>query len=106
MSMVLPIERHGYDFIPSEYLPSGKNEYWLRNAQQEELFSRKQSDWRALKDSEIEILTKNRNYCSNWKDLLVIDPFDPALIRDSSFYGLVRVGSLQNVLLKHNEVWE
>ena len=101
--MVLPIERHGYDFIPSEYLPSGKNEYWLRNAQQEELFSRKQSDWRALKDSEIEILTKNRNYCSNWKDFLVIDPFDPALIRDSSFYGLVRVGSLQNVLLKHND---
>ncbi|MDR1838483.1 MAG: DUF4954 family protein [Treponema sp.] len=101
---VLPIERYGYDFIPVEYLPPGINdEYWLRNTQQAELFSKKPESWRNLKPSEIEILIQNRNYCSNWKDFLVCDPFDPALIRDSCFYGLVRVGSLRNVLLKHHD---
>ena len=103
MNKVLPIERHGYDFVPAEYLPSGADEYWLRNAQQVELFSRKPENWRKLKDSEIETLIKNRNYCSNWENFLVGTPFDPSLISDSNFYGLVRIGSLQNVLLKHND---
>ncbi|MDR0323565.1 MAG: DUF4954 family protein, partial [Treponema sp.] len=99
----LPVERYGYDFIPAEFLPQGADEYWLRNAQQAEMFYRKQGDWRHLKEEETEILKKNRNYCANWNDFLVCDPFDPQLILDSSFYGLVRIGALQNVLLKHND---
>ena len=100
---VLPIERYGYDFVPVEYLPPGADEYWLRNAQQAELFSKKPENWRNLKPGEIEILIQNRNYCSNWKDFLVCDPFDPTLIRDSYFYGLVRLGVMQNVVLKHHD---
>ncbi|MDR3021015.1 MAG: DUF4954 family protein, partial [Treponema sp.] len=106
---ILPMERYGYDFIPAEYLPQGLqqysvNEYWLRNEQQAELFSKNADSWRRLKDTEIEILEKNRNYCLNgWKDFLVSDPFDPSLIRDSTFYGLVRIGALENVLLKHHD---
>jgi NDP-sugar pyrophosphorylase family protein len=98
-----PIEEYGYNFIPAEYLPPGADEYWLRNAQQAELFSRKPEDWRRLKPEEIEILKNNRNYCTNWNDFLVRDPFDPVLIRDSNFYGLVRIGTLSNVLLKHHD---
>jgi len=109
--MILPLERYGYDFIPAEYLPSGADEYWLRNAQQTELLSKKQEAgkidlknvWRNLRPEEIEALIKNRNYCSNWENFLVRDPFDPALVRDCSFYGLVRVGVLRNVLLKHHD---
>ena len=101
--MILPLDRHGYDFVPAGYLPPGADEYWRRNAQQAELFSRKPEDWRRLKPEEIEILINNRNYCSNWENFLVRDPFDPSLVRDSSFYGLVRVGALQGVLLKHND---
>ena len=100
---ILPIERHGYDFIPAEYLPRGADEYWLRNARQTELFNRSTDSWRRLNDEEIETLKRNRNYCPNWKDFLVMDPFDPELVRDSYFYGLVRVGALQNVLLKHHD---
>jgi len=108
---ILPADRYGYDFIPAEYLPkdlqgsntSGVNEYWLRNAQQAELFSKKPDSWRHLKTDEIETLKKNRNNCSNWDNLLVSEQFDPSLIRDSSFYGLVRIGALKNVLLKHND---
>jgi len=100
---VLPVERYGYDFITAEYLPQGKNEYWLRDAQQEELFSKKPDSWRQLRPEEIEILEKNRNYHANWNDFLVSGVFDPALIRDSNFYGLVRVGVLRNVTLKHHD---
>ena len=100
---VLPLERHGYDFIPVEYLPQGADEYWLRNAQQAELFPAKTSVWRHLKDEEIEILKKNRNSCSNWDNFYVRDPFNPELIHNSNFYGLIRLGALNNVLLKHHD---
>ncbi|MCL2184329.1 MAG: DUF4954 family protein [Treponema sp.] len=100
---VIPIDRYGYDFIPAEYLPKGENEYWLRNAQQAERFSKKPDDWRKLKPEEIEILLNNKNFCANWNDFLVCDPFDPALIRNSYFYGLIRIGTLRNVLLKHHD---
>jgi len=108
---IFPADRYGYDFIPAEYLPkdlqgantSGVNEYWLRNAQQAELFSKGPDSWRHLKPEEIEVLKINRNNCSNWNNFLVSDPFNPYLIRDSSFYGLVRIGVLKNVILKHND---
>ena len=100
---LLPLERHGYDFIPAKYLPKGADEYWLRNSQQTELFHKKQDSWRQINDKEIEILKNNRNYCANWKDFFVLDPFNPELIRDSSFYGLVRLGALRDVLLKHHD---
>jgi NDP-sugar pyrophosphorylase family protein len=100
---ILPLERHGYDFIPAENLPQDADEYWLRNAQQEKLFFRKTGDWRKLSFEEIGILKNNRNYCSNWDNFLVCDPFEPLLIRDSYFYGLVRIGSLQNVVLRHHD---
>ncbi|MCL2441346.1 MAG: DUF4954 family protein [Treponema sp.] len=100
---ILPLERLGYDFIPAEYLPSGADEYWLRNAQQEERFYRKPGDWRKLNFEEISILKNNRNYCQNWDNFFVCDPFEPLLIRDSTFYGLVRLGSLQSVYLRHHD---
>ncbi|MCL2196823.1 MAG: DUF4954 family protein [Treponema sp.] len=100
---ILPLEQHGYNFMSAEYLPPGADEYWLRNAQQQEKFYKKPGDWRKLKPEEIEILINNRNICPNWDNFLVSDPFEPSLIRDSSFYGFVRIGSLQKVLLRHND---
>ena len=99
----MPLERLGYDFIPADYLPPGADEYWLRNAQQAELFYKKPEDWRKLKPDEIETLLKNRNYCGDWDNFLVSDPFEPSLICDSYFYGLVRIGSLQKVVLRHHD---
>jgi hypothetical protein len=92
-------ERYGYDFIPPEYLPPGKDEYWLRN----ERVQQRDRPWRKLKVQEIEILVKNDNFCSNWDDFLVTDPFDPALIRNSNFYGLNRLGVVKNMLLRHHD---
>jgi len=112
---VLPLDCHGYGFIPPEYIPSGADEYWLRNAQQTELLSKKetgQSDfqkldlqeyWRKLKLEEIEILVKNRNFCPDWNNFFVRDPFDPSLFCDSNFYGLIRIGATQSAALKHHD---
>jgi hypothetical protein len=96
---VLNSERYGYDFIPPEYLPSGKDEYWQRNRQAE----RTASSWRKLSAREIEVLVKNDNYWSNWDNFLVTDPFEPAQIRNSRFYGLIRLGTLVDVLLRHHD---
>ena len=94
---VLPADRYGYDFIPPRYLPPGEDEYWIRNEQTG------RRPWRALESHEIEILIRGQNRCSNWDNFLVTDPFDPALIKNSSFYGLVRIGVLRNVLLRRHD---
>jgi len=92
-------DRYGYDFIPPEYLLPGKDEFTMRKEQ----VGHPDSKWRKLRAHEIEILVKNENYCANWDDFLVTDPFDPNLIRNSHFFGLVRIGALRNVLLKHHD---
>jgi len=96
-NMNLPRERCGYGFVPDAFLPPGKDEYWLRNTHQD------QKPWRALNPGEIEILTANGNYCADWNNFLAADPFDPNLIRNSYFYGLVRIGALRDTLLKHHD---
>jgi len=95
---ILPIDRYGYDFIPSDYLPEGKDEYWLRDQQHTE-----QKKWRLLTEKETEILEKNANFCTNWGDFWVTDPFDPGLIRGSAFYGRIRLGTLQKALLRFHD---
>ena len=98
MAFISSTERLGYDFIPYGYLPQGKDEYWIRNIQTAE-----GKTWRNLESDELEILVRNNNSCSDWDKLLVSDPFDPALIRNSQFYGLVRIGVLENVLLQYHD---
>jgi hypothetical protein len=104
---LVPPDRYGYDFIPAEYLPPEKDEYWLRNQQRAAGGGPKTGEsggpWRNLRAHEIEILMKNDNFCSDWNNFLVADPFEPALIRNSQFFGLVRLGALRDVLLKHHD---
>jgi hypothetical protein len=99
---ILPSEGYGYGFIPREYLPQGKDEYWLRDEQAPEII-RGSGVRRSLKPAEIEILIKNGNHCSDWDRFLVSDLFDPNLIQGSRFYGLIRLGTLRNVLLKYHD---
>ncbi|MDR2049035.1 MAG: DUF4954 family protein [Treponema sp.] len=94
---ILPPERYGYDFIPPEYLPAGKDEYWLRNRQAA------QKPWRRLTADEVEALRRNGSFAADWDKVLVCDPFEPALIKNASFYGLVRIGVLRDVLLQHHD---
>jgi hypothetical protein len=90
----------GRNFIPSEFLPPGKDEYYLRNEQNK----RAPGQWRQLRAEELEQLVKNGNTSNNWDELLVAEEFDPQLIRNTDFFGLVRIGRLRNVILEHHEL--
>jgi hypothetical protein len=99
VSIVEP-EKIGRNFIPDEYLPAGKDEYYQRNKQ----VIPPKSGWRNLRSGEIELLVKNENTCEDWDDLLVTDEFDPNMIKNTSFYGLVRIGRLRNVIVQHHDL--
>ena len=97
---ILPTQRLGRSFLPAELLPPGKDEYYLRNEQS----SRPAESWRHLRADEIEALVKNANTCDDWDRFLVSDPFDPRLIKNSEFSGLVRLGRLERVILEHHDL--
>ncbi|MDZ7317202.1 MAG: DUF4954 family protein [candidate division KSB1 bacterium] len=87
-------------FVPSEFLHQGDDEYTFRNRQSKW----PQSRWRHLRAYEIEQLVKNNNQAGDWDDVLVTDPFDPTLIVNNRFFGLVRLGRVQPVVLEHHEL--
>ncbi|MBN1765325.1 MAG: DUF4954 family protein [Sedimentisphaerales bacterium] len=95
---IRPAGSIGRNFIPSEYLPPEKNEYYLRNTQIS------QQPWRHLSADELEQLVKNGNTSDNWDEILVTDEFDPKMIKNSEFFGLVRIGRMQNVILEHHDL--
>ena len=89
----------GYNFIPQEYLPKGKNEYYLRNKQ-----NRSGIQYRQLSAHEIEVLVRNNNTSDDWNKLLVSDAFDPELVKNCKFFGLVRIGKLESLYLEFNNI--
>ncbi|MBN1132570.1 MAG: DUF4954 family protein [Bacteroidales bacterium] len=97
---IVPRDNIGRNFIPQEYLPRGKDEYFQRNKQ----VVAPKSGWRNLQSDEIERLVKNDNTSDNWDDLLVTDEFDPRLIKNTRFFGLVRIGRLRDVVLEHHDL--
>ncbi len=90
----------GKDFIPAEYLPAGEDEYYLRNIQ----CGKPLGQWRHLRADEVERLVKNNNTAACWDDILVTDQFEPGLIKNTEFFGLVRVGRLRPVVLQHHDL--
>ncbi len=98
--LIVEPEKIGRNFIPSEYLPAGKDEFYQRNKQ----VVPPKSGWRNLRSGEIETLVKNENTCEDWDDLLVTEEFDANMIKNTSFYGLVRIGRLRNVIVQHHDL--
>jgi hypothetical protein len=93
-----PIQSIGYGFIPDQYLPKGKDEYHLRNRQ-----NGTTSEHRRLKAFEIEALVRNNNTSDDWNHILVSESFNPDLVRNCKFFGLVRIGRLEPWYLEfHN----
>ena len=97
---ILPANSIGRNFIPKEFIPSGKDEYYHRNAQIPWPINR----WRHLRTDEVELLVQNDNTSDNWDEILVTDPFDPKRIKNTAFFGLVRIGHIQNVFLEHHNL--
>lgn len=89
----------GYNFIPEPYLPKGKNEYYLRNKQ-----NRSGIQYRHLTAHEIEILVRNNNTSDDWNKFWVSNAFDPELVKNCKFFGLVRIGKLESLYLEFNNI--
>jgi hypothetical protein len=97
---ILPVSTLGQNFIPDLYLPNGEDQYYQRNRQSDFNPGR----WRNLRSDEVETLVKNHNSSSNWDDILVTDIFDPRQIRNTEFFGLVRIGSVRAAVLEHHDL--
>ncbi len=94
-----PLNSLGQNFIPAEYIPQGKDEYYLRHIQNPD-----SSRYRQLNAHEIEVLVRNRNTCDNWNTLLVSEAFNPDLVKSCKFFGLVRIGKLESLYLEFNDL--
>src|SRR3989337_968284 len=94
-----PVATLGYNFISSGFLPVNKDEYHLRN-----LHNRTGISYRKLSAYEIEVLVRNRNTSDDWNMILVSDAFNPELVKNCKFYGLVRMGKLEPYYLEFNHL--
>ena len=97
---ILPPGSMGHQFIPDSFLPEGEDEYYLRNEQ----VGLPQESWRHLHAYEVERLVKNGNTSTDWDDILVTDSFDPGQIKNSDFFGRVRIGRMQEAVLQHHDL--
>jgi len=89
----------GYGFIPKGFIPKGKNEYHLRNIQ-----NRNGIKYRKLTAYETEVLVRNGNSSDNWEKILVSDAFNPELVKNCKFYGLIRIGKLEPYFVEFNNL--
>jgi Domain of unknown function (DUF4954) len=94
-----PVSSLGYGFIPKEFIPKGKNEYHLRNIQ-----NRSGIKYRKLSAYETEVLVRNGNSSDNWDKILVSDAFNPELVKNCKFYGLIRIGKLEPYFVEFNNL--
>lgn len=93
-----PVNGLGYDFVEKKYIPKGKDEYHLR------FFQNKNGvGHRKLSAQEIEALVRNRNTADDWNKIFVAKAFNPELVKNCKFHGLVRIGKLEPYYLEfHN----
>lgn len=94
-----PMHSIGYNFIEPAYLPEGQDEYHLRNIQNKSGIT-----YRNLSAYEIEVLVRNNNTSDDWNKLQVSNAFNPELVKNCKFYGLVRIGKLESVSLEYHNV--
>jgi len=93
-----PVARLGYDFIDTKYIPKGKDEYYLRDQE-----NKNGIEYRKLTSQEIEILVHNRNTSDDWNKIFVSHSFNPELVRNCKFHGLIRIGKLEPYYIEfHN----
>jgi NDP-sugar pyrophosphorylase family protein len=97
---ILPSSSIEQDFLPEKYIPTGKDEYYYRNHQN----AKSENAWRNLNSKEINQLIKNNNTSSDWNKVYVTNSFDPALIKNSEFFGLVRIGDIRNIFLEYHDL--
>ncbi|MCK4626267.1 MAG: DUF4954 family protein, partial [Phycisphaerae bacterium] len=97
---ISPLKSLGASFIPEQFLPAGEDEYYLRNQQ----LGKPVDAWRNLRPEELETLVKNGNTAENWETVLVAEQFSPHQVINCQFFGLVRVGRLEELALTYHDL--
>lgn len=93
-----PVSELGYNFIDHKYIPHEKDEYYLRYQQ-----NPNGDEYRKLSALEIEVLVRNRNTSNDWNKIYVSAAFNPELVKNCKFFGLIRIGKLEPFYLEfHN----
>ena len=92
------VKDYGYNFISGDQLPKGKDEYYLRFAQNT------RSDYKKVTAKQIAVLQANGNVSGNWSHVLVAPGCDVSLIKNCRFYGLVRIGNLEPLILSFSDL--
>ncbi len=90
-------ENFGFGFLPPDALPKNCNEYYLRYQQNQK------NNYRHLTKYEITLLELNGNTSVDWNCVFVESPFLPELIKNNIFAGHIRIGAMQDVLLKYHD---
>jgi len=93
------INQLGQGWVEPSYLPVGETEYSRRWEQQESGHT-----YRQLSGQERLCLIRNGNYAPDWDLVQVTDRFMPELIRNSSFFGLVRIGHMSASTLEYKDL--
>ena len=83
------VNKIGYDFVEDQFIPKGKNEYHLRFKQNSA------QKYKPLTAAQIAILQSNNNQSDNWNNVLVSKGFNARLVKNCNFFGLIRMGDLQ-----------
>jgi hypothetical protein len=92
------VDKLGYNFVAPEFIPKGKDEYYLRNKQ-----NKNSKGYRKLTALEIEVLVRNRNTSDDWNNILVSQLFNAELVKNCKFFGLISIGKLEPLYLEfHN----
>lgn len=87
---IFPISQFGYQFIDAKFIPEGLDEYYLRNIQNPST-----QHYKPLTQLQKQQLISNGNYAVNWEEVKVMEGFEPNLVKNCKFYGLVRIGAMQ-----------
>ena len=87
-------------WIDAQYLPEGKDKYYIRSQQ----VKQPEGGWRHLRSTEIERLVMNNNTASSWDTVWVTDDFDPGMVKDNKFYGTVRIGRVSYGALQYHDL--
>lgn len=85
-------------FVPPTFRVQKDDDHFFRNLQNNG------RAYRSLTSEEIEILVKNNNTAESWDTLFVTKYFNPSLVRNCDFWGMVRIGDMTPGYLEYNKL--
>nr|HPO51043.1 DUF4954 family protein [Spirochaetota bacterium] len=94
----LDVDRISKDFIPEEFINDENRLKFYPNP------VKKEKKYRKLFAGEIEILVKNNNFSEDWNEIYVTSNFNPNLVKNCEFFGVVKIGNMTLSCLEFHDL--